>query len=64
MLKFKRLHSSSHEFDLIVAGREKVLESSNGGDGGTEEWEDNIERDGPEGKIKTLHNNNFKQPIC
>ena len=44
MLKFKRLHSSSHEFDLIVAGREKVLESSNGGDGGTEEWKDNRKR--------------------
>lgn len=23
-----------------------------------------IKRDGPEGKIKMLHNNNFKQPFC
>ena len=43
MVKFKRLRSSSHEFEPIVAGRGKVLETCNEGE---REEQEIIERDG------------------
>lgn len=44
MVKFKRPHSSSSEFQLIVVDRERVLEMRNGDEGRAEEWEDNRKR--------------------